>query len=201
MTGKAWNGGTREAAIAASNARREAARALLHKKYYEVMHTLSPWAIDAPFRDNAQPGWVYLPIDDVVIMVSTAERLAGEAAMAAVHCQLDAARFRYLREVHAHHSAPTRETPAEWHIEWHWQQGSHHQQDWSLLTALDNEMGTFEAMQATQCEEELPPLGSGPMRASAGYGVKCADCSMDGEACPTCYAAWWRKRHPNVVEV
>lgn len=36
------------------------------------------------------------------------------------------------------------------------------------------------------------------MHASAPQGQKCADCSMDKEACPTCYHAWWTKRHPNV---
>lgn len=34
--------------------------------------------------------------------------------------------------------------------------------------------------------------------ASAPSGMKCSDCTIDGEACPACYSAWWRKRHPNV---
>lgn len=29
----------------------------------------------------------------------------------------------------------------------------------------------------------------------------CADCMIDAEACPTCYTAWWAKRHPHVVQV
>jgi len=33
--------------------------------------------------------------------------------------------------------------------------------------------------------------------ASASEGHKCADCSIDQEACPTCYNVWWKKRHPN----
>jgi hypothetical protein len=33
---------------------------------------------------------------------------------------------------------------------------------------------------------------------SAPKGYKCADCSIDGEPCPRCYATGWRKRHPNV---
>jgi hypothetical protein len=37
------------------------------------------------------------------------------------------------------------------------------------------------------------------LHASAPEGCKCADCQIDGEACPTCYVAWWTKRHPNVV--
>ena len=40
---------------------------------------------------------------------------------------------------------------------------------------------------------------SSPLHASSPEGHKCADCSIDGEACPECYAAWWQKRHPNVV--
>jgi hypothetical protein len=29
-------------------------------------------------------------------------------------------------------------------------------------------------------------------------GCKCADCTMDKEPCPRCYAAWWKKRHPDL---
>lgn len=36
------------------------------------------------------------------------------------------------------------------------------------------------------------------LHASAPHGCKCADCQMDNEPCPDCYAAWWKKRHPNV---
>jgi hypothetical protein len=50
-----------------------------------------------------------------------------------------------------------------------------------------------------------PQGGSGTavprMHASAPKCMKCADCTMDREACPTCYAAWWKKRHPNVHQV
>ncbi len=28
-------------------------------------------------------------------------------------------------------------------------------------------------------------------------GYKCADCTMDNEPCPTCYAAGYKKKHPN----
>jgi hypothetical protein len=37
------------------------------------------------------------------------------------------------------------------------------------------------------------------LHASAPEGMKCADCQIDGEPCPACYSAWWRKRNPNVV--
>jgi hypothetical protein len=32
------------------------------------------------------------------------------------------------------------------------------------------------------------------LHASAPSGHKCADCSIDGVPCPTCYAAWWPTR-------
>jgi hypothetical protein len=36
---------------------------------------------------------------------------------------------------------------------------------------------------------------------SAPVGYRCADCQMDGEACPLCYAAWWKRRHPNTIQL
>ncbi len=33
--------------------------------------------------------------------------------------------------------------------------------------------------------------------ASAAPDHKCADCYLDQEPCPTCYAAWWATKHPN----
>lgn len=36
------------------------------------------------------------------------------------------------------------------------------------------------------------------VHASAPRGYLCSDCTIDKEACPTCYAVWWRRRHPNV---
>src|SRR3972149_2466775 len=39
------------------------------------------------------------------------------------------------------------------------------------------------------------------LHASASEGYKCADCQMDGEACPDCYKAWWQQRHPNTILV
>ena len=37
--------------------------------------------------------------------------------------------------------------------------------------------------------------------ASAPSGYKCSDCTTEDEACPTCYAAWWQKRHPGTILV
>jgi hypothetical protein len=39
------------------------------------------------------------------------------------------------------------------------------------------------------------------LHASAPRGFLCADCTMDKEACPTCYKAWWQRRHPNVHQM
>ncbi len=43
--------------------------------------------------------------------------------------------------------------------------------------------------------QAAPPAPA--MHASAPTGMKCADCYMDKEACPTCYSAWWKARHPH----
>jgi len=53
--------------------------------------------------------------------------------------------------------------------------------------------GRIEMISANQADNK--------MHASAPMGLRCADCTMDGEACPLCYAAWWRRRHPNTVQV
>ena len=37
------------------------------------------------------------------------------------------------------------------------------------------------------------------LHASAPKGLCCADCTMDGEPCATCYSAWWKARHPEHV--
>ena len=42
---------------------------------------------------------------------------------------------------------------------------------------------------------------TGAMHASAPVDHKCSDCTIDEEPCPTCYAAWWQKRHPNHTEI
>jgi hypothetical protein len=39
------------------------------------------------------------------------------------------------------------------------------------------------------------------LHASAPKGFLCADCTMDKEACPTCYKVWWQRRHPNVHQM
>ncbi len=54
--------------------------------------------------------------------------------------------------------------------------------------------------QNTEQAAQLKTLGElvEAAHASAPEGCKCSDCSIDNEPCPTCYAAWWKKRHPNV---
>jgi hypothetical protein len=44
-------------------------------------------------------------------------------------------------------------------------------------------------------------LMQGALNFSAPPGHGCADCMIDHEACPTCYVAWWKQRHPNVVQI
>lgn len=39
------------------------------------------------------------------------------------------------------------------------------------------------------------------LHAAAPKGLLCADCTMDKEACPTCYKVWWQRRHPNVQQM
>jgi hypothetical protein len=39
------------------------------------------------------------------------------------------------------------------------------------------------------------------MHASAPAKHLCADCTMDKEPCPTCYKAWWQRRHPNTTQI
>jgi hypothetical protein len=53
---------------------------------------------------------------------------------------------------------------------------------------------------AVETREGCKPTVESAAHRSAGPGCRCADCSIDGEACPTCYAAWWRDRHPTVHE-
>lgn len=38
------------------------------------------------------------------------------------------------------------------------------------------------------------------LHAAASKGFLCADCTIDKEACPTCYKVWWQRRHPNVQQ-
>ncbi len=39
------------------------------------------------------------------------------------------------------------------------------------------------------------------MHASAPEGLKCSDCTLAEQPCPTCYTEWWQKQHPNVHEI
>ncbi len=39
------------------------------------------------------------------------------------------------------------------------------------------------------------------LHASAPDGYKCADCEIDQEPCPACYAVWWQQGHPNTVMI
>ena len=63
----------------------------------------------------------------------------------------------------------------------------------------DTSRAAADTIAALQAENErLKAEQDAPLHASAPVGYKCSDCSIDSEACPTCYRAWWTKRHPNV---
>ncbi len=49
--------------------------------------------------------------------------------------------------------------------------------------------------------DEIATEPQSALHASAPTGMKCSDCTIDHEACPACYSAWWKKRHPNVLSV
>lgn len=46
-----------------------------------------------------------------------------------------------------------------------------------------------------------PPRGHAALHASAPEGCGCSDCAIDNEPCPACYAAWWKKRHPQTSDI
>jgi hypothetical protein len=77
---KAWNGGSREAAMKAAAEHREDARQRLSKQYAEAIHTMHPFEIGDPYQNEAAPGWVYLPVEDAVILHETARRIAERFA-------------------------------------------------------------------------------------------------------------------------
>ena len=51
-------------------------------------------------------------------------------------------------------------------------------------------------------DPQLPDVpAAGALHASAPLGIKCADCTMDAEPCPTCYRTWWQMRHPHTQQL
>ena len=62
---------------------------------------------------------------------------------------------------------------------------------------ISNGPSLVEALAAAYREADRLRETQAQLHASAPAGMKCADCTMDGEACPDCYAAWWRRRHPH----
>lgn len=68
-----------------------------------------------------------------------------------------------------------------------------------VVNAADFEMcSTCGQLTATV---EWPPVAPGSLHASAPADHKCADCTIDGEACPTCYQVWWQRRHPHTQQI
>jgi hypothetical protein len=76
-------------------------------------------------------------------------------------------------------------------------------------TALIHELAKFGYSAANdrctslcwELEGELHAAQYRGWHASAPTGHLCADCTMGGEACPDCYAAYWRQKNPNTTLV
>ncbi len=62
--------------MAEAAARRAAAHTALKALHAEYIATCGPFFVELPFRAASVPGWVYLPIEDCVILMETARRLA-----------------------------------------------------------------------------------------------------------------------------
>lgn len=73
----------------------------------------------------------------------------------------------------------------------------------SIIDRLENfygfacEGGPLKNCVEWQLLKALLLVEAPPLHAAAPAGSKCSDCTIDGEACPTCYEAWWRARHPH----
>ena len=79
----------------------------------------------------------------------------------------------------------------------HWIHDSH------LQTFEDRQRFRAAAADLLSAAPALPVelvQGMDAMHASAPTGHGCADCAIDGEACPACYQSWWSGRHPNVIQ-
>lgn len=75
--------------------------------------------------------------------------------------------------------------------------------DWWFLSGSDFEVAANPIAWLhipTTFKPDVPTLQAA-MHASAPQGYQCADCYMDNEPCPTCYHAWWSKRHPNTDQI
>lgn len=64
---------------------------------------------------------------------------------------------------------------------------------------FDGTWPSIESLRTFQPWNKMPSKAA--LHASAPPAMKCTDCSMAEEACPECYSAWWRRRHPNFTTV
>ncbi len=72
---RAWNGGSPEAARAEANARRDKACGILREAHDAYLTDCHPFDITRPFKSHAAPGWVYLVVEDTVILTSTYDEI------------------------------------------------------------------------------------------------------------------------------
>lgn len=76
---RAWNGGSRESAMEAAKRRHQEATDRLAAAWNSALPGLHPFDCDAPFRDPATPGYVFLPIEQVAIFETTYDRICRQA--------------------------------------------------------------------------------------------------------------------------
>ena len=72
---RAWNGGSPEAARAEANRRRDEACRILRAAHDATLADCHPFDITRPFQSDAAPGWVYLVVEDTVILTSTYDEI------------------------------------------------------------------------------------------------------------------------------
>lgn len=72
---KAWNGGSPEAAQAAADQRANDAAWTLRLAFIRAGLPSHPIGCTEPFTHPGAPGWIYLPVENVVIMAETAVKL------------------------------------------------------------------------------------------------------------------------------
>lgn len=71
---------------------------------------------------------------------------------------------------------------------------AHRYEEAEVRRRLEELVAGCDATLSAPCAEPSPHEA---LHASAPAEHKCADCTMDKEPCPVCYAAWWKLKHHN----
>ncbi len=77
---RAWNGGSPEAARQEADQRALQALETLRRLHRHYVAHVDPTIADLPVGSDDVPGWLYLPIEDVVILMDTARKIASVMA-------------------------------------------------------------------------------------------------------------------------